>query len=159
MLHLVFEIQKSLSECMSSEGIDCARLVDSLLKSDISSAARNLVDYSNDDWSPFASTDDFSDLNTTTLYMDEYFGTFVDFKLLNDPLFWRWFVIIAVCIVSVSVLFSCVVPCHMARQKRIALRVLEDRGLMTRRKWLLFLDEYTNGQHVLDTFAGVWRLR
>ena len=108
---------------MSPEGMDCARLVDSLLKSDINSAARDQVHYSNDNWSLFASTDDFSDDNTTTLYMDEYFGTFVDFKLLNLT-------------------------------TRIALRVLEDRGLMTRRKWVLLLDEYTNGPHVISNLIA-----
>lgn len=86
------------------------------------------------------------------LYMNEYFGSFIQFKLLNDPLFGRWAAIIALFILSYSVLISCIVfPCHMAKQKRIALRVLENGGLTTRAKLLSLLDEYTNGQRVIST--------
>ena len=127
---------------MSSHGVNCTDLLASLLQSDINLPTRNLE--SNES------------ANTTTLYMNEDFGAFIGFKLLsNHSPFWRGFLIIALCILSYSVLFSCIYfRCHLAKQKRIGLRVLEDRGLLTRRKWLLLLDQYTDGQQVISNLIA-----
>ena len=115
---------------MSSNELNCTKLVTSLLESNINSKDGHVE---------------------THLYMDEFFGSFLDFKLLNDPVFSKWANIIAVFILLYSVFFSCIYfPCHMAEEKRFTLWLLENREPLTRSNFLKLLDKHTNGQRVIS---------